>query len=63
MKTTVFTEDVIAEFLTKAEWKKCKNMQNILLNGCYLLYEKLYLQVKKTSVYILKPEPRNRLKF
>ena len=40
------SEDIIAEFLTKAEWKKCKNVQNMLLNGCHLLYEE-YLQVKK----------------
>ena len=45
-------EDEIAELLTKTEWEKCKNMQNILLNGFYLLFEE-YLQ-DETSVYILK---------
>ena len=25
----------MAEFLTKTEWKKPKNMQNIFLDGCY----------------------------
>ena len=35
---TAFTAiglDKIAEFFTKTEWKKCKNMQNIFLDGCY----------------------------
>ena len=45
-------EDGIAELLTYTEWKKCKNTQNILLDGFYLLFEE-YLQ-DKTSVYILK---------
>ena len=43
----------IAEFLTTTERKKCKNMQNILLDGCCLLFEE-YLQ-DIGSVYILKP--------
>ena len=43
----------IAEFLIKTERKICKNMQNILLDGCYLLFEQ-YLQ-ENTSFYILKP--------
>ena len=43
----------IAEFFTTTERKKCKNMQNILLDGCFLLFEE-YLQDKR-CVYILKP--------
>ena len=42
----------IAGFLIKTERKICKNTQNILLNGCYLLFEN-YLQ-ENTSFYILK---------
>ena len=47
----VFTaiRNEIAEFLTKPEWKESKNTQNILLVGCYILFD-----AKKTSVYILK---------
>ena len=43
----------IAEFLIKTERKICKNTQNILLDGCYQLFED-YLQ-ENTSFYILKP--------
>ena len=43
----------IAEFFTTTERKKCKNMQNILLDRCCLLFEE-YLQEKR-SVYVLKP--------
>ena len=53
------SEDEIAGFLTKIERKKCKNSQyqNLLLNGCYLLFEEYEEEKnkKKTSVYILKP--------
>ena len=38
---TAFTAiwlDEIAEYFTKTEWKKCKNMQNIFLDGCYKLF-------------------------
>ena len=42
----------IAEILTQTERKLCKNMQNILLDGCYLRFEE-YLQ-ENTSFYILK---------
>ena len=44
----------IAEFLTKIERKKCNNTQNIVIDGCYLLFEE-YLQEKKGSIYILNP--------
>ena len=40
-------------FLTKTDRKKCKNTHNILLDGCYLLFEQYLLE--NTSVYILKP--------
>ena len=43
-----------AEFLTKIERKKCNNTQNIVIDGCYLLFEE-YLQEKKGSIYILNP--------
>ena len=43
----------IAEFFNTTERKKCKNMQNILLDRCCLLFEE-YLQDKR-SVYNLKP--------
>ena len=43
-------EDEIAEFLTKTEGRKCKNTQNILLDWCYLLFEK-YLQEKIICFY------------
>ena len=43
----------IAEFFNTTERKKCKNMQNILLGRCCLLFEE-YLQDKR-SVYNLKP--------
>ena len=39
-------KDEVAEFLTKTERKKSKNTQNILLDGCYLLFEE-YLHGKK----------------
>jgi len=37
----VFTaiRDEIAEFLAKTEWKESKNTQNILLVGCYILFD------------------------
>ena len=44
------SEDDIAKFLTKTEWKKCKNMQNILLDGCYLFFEE-YLQEKHLFIF------------
>lgn len=48
-----------AGFLTKIERRKCKKSeyQNLLLNGCYLLFEEYQEKKtrKKTSVYILKP--------
>ena len=47
------SEDKIAEFLTQTKLKRCKHAQNILLDGCYLLFEE-YLQ-EKTSVCSLKP--------
>ena len=40
------SEDKITEFLTQTELKRCKNAQNILLDGCYQLFEE-YLQEKK----------------
>ena len=39
------------DFLTKTERKKCKNMQNILLDVCYSLRR---ICNKKSSIYILK---------
>ena len=33
------SKDEIAEFLIKNEQKKCKNMQNMLLKECYLLFD------------------------
>ena len=42
----------IAEFLTNIERKKCNNTQNIITDGCYLLFEE-YLREKKRSIYIL----------
>ena len=45
-------KDEVAEFLTKTERRKSKNTQNILLNGCYLLFEE-YLHGKKHRFYIL----------
>ena len=41
-----------AEFLTKIERNKCNNTQNIVIDGCYLLFEE-YLQEKKRCIYIL----------
>ena len=46
------SEDEIAEFLTETERKENKNTQNILLDICYLLFEK-YPQ-ERPCVYILK---------
>ena len=43
----------IAEFLIKTERKICKNTQNILLDGCYQLFEE-YLH-ENTSFHSLKP--------
>ena len=45
-------KDEVAEFLTKTERRKSKNKQNILLDGCYLLFEE-YLHGKKHLFYIL----------
>ena len=42
-------KDEVDEFLTKTERRKSKNTRNILLDGCYLLFEE-YLHGKKTSV-------------
>ena len=44
-------EDEIAEFLTKTERKKTQNTQNILLDGCYLLFEG-YLGKKKRKLIV-----------
>ena len=41
----------IAEFLTKIERKKCNNTQNMVIDGCYLLFEE-YLQEKKNDLFI-----------
>ena len=51
LKKMEFTaiKDEVAEFLTKTERRKSKNTQNILLDGCYLLFEELSAR-KKTSV-------------
>lgn len=38
MAFTAFRLDEIAEFFTKTEWTKCKNMQNKFLDGCYKLF-------------------------
>ena len=40
-KKMVFTaiRNEIAEFLTKPEWKESTNTQNILLVGCYILFD------------------------
>ena len=46
-------EDEIAEPLTWAEWKKCKNMQNTFLDWFYLLFVEYLRDI--TSVCILKP--------
>ena len=35
LKNVVFM--AIAKFLNKSEWNKCKNKENISLDGCYLL--------------------------
>ena len=45
-------KDEVDEFLTKTERRKSKNTQNILLDGCYLLFEE-YLHGKKRLFYIL----------
>ena len=54
LKKMEFTaiKDEVAEFLTKTERRKSKNTQNILLDGCYLLFEE-YLHGKKHRFYIL----------
>ena len=44
----------IAEFLTNIERKKCNTTQNIVIDGCCLLFEE-YLQKKNRSIYILNP--------
>ena len=52
----------IAEFLIKTERKICKNTQNILFDGCYLLFEE-YLY-KKIHLFISwNRAARNRPKF
>ena len=38
-------KDEVDEFLTKTERRKSKNTQNVLLDGCYLLFEE-YLHGK-----------------
>ena len=54
LKKMEFTaiKDEVAEFLTKTERRKSKNTQNILLDGCYLLFEE-YLHGQKHLFYIL----------
>ena len=54
LKKMEFTaiNDEVAEFLTTTERRKSKNTQNILLDGCYLLFEE-YLHGKKHLFYIL----------
>ena len=54
LKKMEFTaiKDEVGEFLTKTERRKSKNTQNILLDGCYLLFEE-YLHGKKRLFYIL----------
>ena len=53
LSRTLLSEDEIAGFLFKTEWKESKNTQGILLlDGCYPLFEN-YLQ-EKTCVCILK---------
>ena len=54
LKKMEFTaiKDEVAEFLTKTERRKSKNTQNILLDGCYLLFEE-YLHGRKHRFYIL----------
>ena len=54
LKKMEFTaiKDEVDEFLTKTERRKSKNTQNILLDGCYLLFEE-YLHGKKRLFYIL----------
>ena len=47
-----------AEFLTKIERNKCNNTQNIVIDGCYLLFEE-YLQEKKTIYLYPESVPRN----
>ena len=44
-------------FWLKPEWKKFKNMQNILLDGCYLLFEEYLQRLYREAV------PRNKPKF
>ena len=54
LKKMEFTaiNDEVAEFLTTTERRKSKNTQNILLDGCYLLFEE-YLHGKKHLFDIL----------
>ena len=54
LKKMEFTaiNDEVAEFLTTTERRKSKNTQDILLDGCYLLFEE-YLHGKKHRFYIL----------
>ena len=54
LKKMEFTaiKDEVDEFLTKTERRKSKNTQNILLDGCYLLFEE-YLHGKKHLFDIL----------
>ena len=44
----------MAEFLTKTEWKKPKNTQNIFLDGCYRASTFCAAFARKPPVYILK---------
>ena len=48
MAFTLLCENEVAEFLTKTERKESKNTQNILLDGCYPLFEG-YLQEQKAA--------------
>ena len=54
LKKMEFTaiKDQVAEFFTKTERRQSKNTQDILLDGCYLLFEE-YLHGKKHRFYIL----------
>jgi len=49
--------EFLAKFLTKTESEKCNNTQNILLDGCYLLFEE-YLEEKNVCLY---PEPYRQI--
>ena len=49
-------------FLPRTEGTKCKNTKNILLDGCYLLFE-YYLQGKKNICLYPETVLRNKPKF